>query len=61
MGSDEEFGEMLTLIERTQLRPVIDSVRPFSETKDALDRMREGGQFGKLVLTMDAAAPAARL
>ena len=60
MGSREDFEEMLTLVNRTQLRPVVDTVRPFAETKAALDRMRDGTQFGKIVLTMDT-LPSSRL
>jgi NADPH:quinone reductase-like Zn-dependent oxidoreductase len=38
------------LIEREQLRPVIDEVRPLTEVADAHRRLAEGGVSGKIVL-----------
>ena len=52
MGNDQEFIDMLKLTEERQLEPMIDSVRPFDQVVDALDRMREGQQFGKIVLSI---------
>jgi len=48
---------MIKLVEQSKLKPVIDSVRPISQTKDALDVIAAGKQTGKLVLTIgDASA-----
>jgi len=50
MGSDKEFFEMLRFVEKHQIKPVISSVRSFEDGLAAFDEMRDGGQFGKLVL-----------
>jgi D-arabinose 1-dehydrogenase-like Zn-dependent alcohol dehydrogenase len=52
MGNDQEFIDMLKLTSEQQLVPMIDSVRPFEEVTEALDRMRDGQQFGKIVLSI---------
>lgn len=53
MGNDAEFGEMLKFVSEHAIEPVIDSVRPFDEIIDAFDAMRDGKQFGKLVVSMN--------
>ena len=53
MGNDEEFVQMVDFINKHQLRPIIDSARPFDEAISAFDEMKAGKQFGKLVLTLD--------
>jgi zinc-binding alcohol dehydrogenase/oxidoreductase len=50
MGSREEFREMLKFIELHQIKPVIDQVFPLNETKEALNRMEKGEQFGKIAI-----------
>lgn len=50
MGSPSDFRGMLDLIEAKRIRPVVDSVFSLAEANDALDRMEEGGQAGKIVL-----------
>jgi NADPH:quinone reductase-like Zn-dependent oxidoreductase len=52
MGSWSEFAAIVRLLERGQLRPVVDRVYPLAEAGAAFARMAEGGQFGKLVLTV---------
>jgi NADPH:quinone reductase-like Zn-dependent oxidoreductase len=52
MGNDQEFADMLAFIEKHQIRPVIDSVRPFSEIIEAFNDMRDGKIFGKVVIEM---------
>jgi len=49
-GTDEEFKAMLSLVEEKKIVPVVDSVRPFEEIVEAFDLMKEGKQFGKLVV-----------
>ena len=51
MGNDEEFGQMVDFVNVRQLKPVVDSVRPFSEIISAFDAMRDGKQLGKLVVS----------
>lgn len=50
MGTDEEFAEMLKFYETRGLEPVIDSVYPLEEGREAYLRMQESRQFGKIVL-----------
>lgn len=50
MGSDKDFKEMLQLVERKQIHPVIDKVFPLENAVDAFDRMRDGVQMGKIIL-----------
>ncbi len=50
MGNDDEFVQMVELINQYQIKPIIDSVRPFDEAISAFDEMKAGKQFGKLVI-----------
>lgn len=51
MANDAEFEAMISFMEKHQIRPVIDSVRPFEEIVSAFDKMRDGQQTGKLVVS----------
>jgi len=50
MGSREEFGEMLRFVEAQSIVPVVDEVFSLQEGNKAMEKMRNGNQFGKLVL-----------
>ncbi|MCJ7729834.1 MAG: zinc-binding dehydrogenase [Sedimentisphaerales bacterium] len=50
MGSDEDFREMLSAVSAAKLKPIIDSVFPLGKIRDAMARMEQGAQFGKIVL-----------
>lgn len=50
MGTDREFADMLNFVERHQIKPVIDSRYSFKDGAAAFQRMREGRQFGKIIL-----------
>ncbi len=50
MGNDHEFDQMIEFINRTQMLPVVDSVRPFDDVVAAFDKMKLRKQFGKLVV-----------
>ena len=50
MGSDEEFQAMIAFVEKHNIEPVIDSIRPFDEIIDAFDSLRDGRQFGKVII-----------
>ena len=52
MGRVGEFAMMLALFESGDLRPVVDQVFPLAEAGAAQERMREGRQFGKIVLSI---------
>lgn len=51
MANDQEFEEMIEFMDKHQIKPVIDSVRPFGEIVSAFDRMRDGKQSGKMVVS----------
>jgi D-arabinose 1-dehydrogenase-like Zn-dependent alcohol dehydrogenase len=50
MGSPQEFKAMLAFVQKNNLIPMVDTIYQLREGNEALDRMRQGGQFGKLVL-----------
>lgn len=50
MGSPRDFAGMLELYSQHQLRPVIDRTYPLASAAEALTRMDEGQNFGKIVL-----------
>jgi NADPH:quinone reductase-like Zn-dependent oxidoreductase len=52
MGTRDEFLSMIDFIEKKNIRPVIDSAYPIAKIEQAFARMNDGGQFGKIVLTM---------
>ncbi len=52
MGSDNDFEAMLEFVENQKVAPTVDSIRPFEEILSAFDQMKEGRQFGKLVVKM---------
>ena len=51
MGSPADFAGMLELVNAHKITPVVDSVRPLEQGRDAFQRMADGQQFGKVVLT----------
>lgn len=50
MGTRDEFLSMLELIESRTILPIIDQVFDLSEIATAFSKMKEGNQFGKIVL-----------
>jgi len=50
MGSHEDFCRLLRAVNVTGLKPVVDFVLPLDHAKEAMRRMEEGEQFGKIVL-----------
>lgn len=50
MGSPDDFVAMLELVAREAIRPVIDEVIPLEAGPEAVARMAESRQFGKVVL-----------
>ncbi|MHC4511639.1 MAG: zinc-binding dehydrogenase [Planctomycetota bacterium] len=50
MGSHEDFRLMLEAVTAAGLKPVVDSVRPLDDAREATGRMEVGEQFGKIVL-----------
>lgn len=50
MASKAEFEAMLDAVFTGRLRPVIDTVMPLDQAREAHERLEAGGQFGKIVL-----------
>ncbi len=50
IGSRESFDHMNRAIALHKMRPVVDRVFPWTEARAALEYMREGRHFGKIVL-----------
>jgi NADPH:quinone reductase-like Zn-dependent oxidoreductase len=50
MGTRDEFLSMLDFVESRKLKPVIDQVFPLEDFQQALKRMENKDQFGKIVL-----------
>ena len=53
MGSRETFEAMNRAIALHQLRPVVDRVFPFAESRAAFEHMAGQSHFGKIVIRMD--------
>lgn len=52
MGNDAEFDAVTELLRGGEMLPVIDTVYPFEESRQAFERMRQAEQFGKIVIEM---------
>jgi NADPH:quinone reductase-like Zn-dependent oxidoreductase len=50
MASRSEFEAMLRAVATGNLRPIIDTVMPLDQAREAHERLEAGGQFGKIVL-----------
>ncbi len=50
MGTEEEFRDMIDLVNDHKIVPVIDQVFPMAQAQQAVDKMGNSAQFGKLVL-----------
>jgi len=52
MGSDEDFDRMMEFVTRYEIHPLIDKVFELNDAVHAFDRMRDGFQFGKIVVNV---------
>lgn len=50
MGSDMEFKEMLELVSKHEIKPIVDTVTPLADGQKAIEMMETSPQFGKIVL-----------
>jgi NADPH:quinone reductase-like Zn-dependent oxidoreductase len=55
-GPKDRLEEMLEFYEEKKIKPVVDKVFHFSDSKDALKYLFEGGHFGKVVIKVDQGA-----
>jgi len=53
MANQKEFSEVMQLIFQGKLRPVIDTVFPLEQARNAYQRLQDGEQFGKIVIKID--------
>lgn len=61
MGSREEFRQLVALIGEKKIKPVVDSVHSFSKVEDAFTLMKEGKNFGKIVIQVHSGTTSANL
>lgn len=54
MGSRDDLTNLLAFLERTGVRPLIDSTFRLAQAREALGRLGEGNQTGKIVLEVGA-------
>jgi len=52
MGNDEEFAEMLKMINDFKIEPIIEEPIPLAKYLKAFDKMKESIQMGKIVLSI---------
>jgi zinc-binding alcohol dehydrogenase/oxidoreductase len=50
MGTRDEFLSMLDFVESRNIKPIMDKTYSLSQIHDALQRMEQGDQFGKITL-----------
>ena len=53
MGSRNDWRQMVSAVEKHELKPEIDTVHQLSEGRAAYERMEQAGQFAKIVLSID--------
>jgi NADPH:quinone reductase-like Zn-dependent oxidoreductase len=52
MGSDDDFVKMLEFVGAQKIHPLVDRIFPLDDAVHAFDRMRDGFQFGKIVIDL---------
>ena len=53
MGNDDEFADIIRHFSAGRLRPPIDRVYSLADGRSAFERLRQGDQFGKIVVRID--------
>lgn len=53
MGNEKEFGNMIKFVEENRLKPVIYKIFNWQDAEEAMRRMDNSEQFGKIVLKME--------
>jgi zinc-binding alcohol dehydrogenase/oxidoreductase len=49
MGNDHEFEEMISFVGKHQIRPIVDSIRPFSKIAESFADITKSNRVGKIV------------
>ena len=52
MGNLAEYAEIVRVLGTGELRPIVDRVFPFSEAREALERLDRAEQLGKIVIAI---------
>jgi NADPH:quinone reductase-like Zn-dependent oxidoreductase len=52
MGNAEEYAEIVRVLGTGALRPIVDGVYPLAEARAAFERMEQGEQMGKIVVSV---------
>ena len=52
MGNDEEFNQMLDLVNQFKIHPIIDSIYPFEQALAAFEQI-QNGVFGKVIVQIN--------
>jgi len=50
MGTEDDFADMLSFIERQMVHPIIDNVYTLDTAVEAFDRMKDAEQVGKIII-----------
>src|SRR4029077_7416254 len=50
MGNLDEYAEIVRVLGTGELRPIVDRVYPFSEAREALERLDRAEQLGKIAI-----------
>ncbi|QNL50811.1 zinc-binding dehydrogenase [Olivibacter sp. SDN3] len=53
MGSPKDFNQMMTFVNKHQIKPLIDSIHPLAHAEEAIRKMDNADQFGKIVIRID--------
>ena len=53
MGTQAEFSDMVLQVMTQQITPIVDEVFPLKSAQQAFDKLNQGNQFGKIVLTIE--------
>jgi D-arabinose 1-dehydrogenase-like Zn-dependent alcohol dehydrogenase len=52
MGTRAELAELLSFLDNTGVRPVVDQTLPLAQARDGFAAMNDGDVFGKIVFTV---------
>lgn len=52
MGTRDELASLVTMLDATGIRPLLDRVLPMQEARAGLEAVADGDVFGKIVLTL---------